>query len=470
MSLKSINIEIPTENPFKNCKLDRKKYSTILTKIIDNYSDGFVLGINNKWGTGKSTFVRMWRQELENSNYQTVYFNAWENDFENNPLIALMGELKSVTKSSTEVKFKNTLKKAAILSKHITPIIIQAVADRYINTKSLKDAITGLTESFNDIFENEVNEYSNKKKNIVDFKTNLADFIGSSIEKKPLVFIIDELDRCRPDYSVSILEQIKHFFNVPNIVFVLSIDKIELGNAIKGVYGSDRIDSNEYLRRFIDVEYSIPEPTSEIFYNFLYDNYSFDDFFKSEERMKFNEFRNDKSEFLTACKLLFSSNPITLRQQEKIFNLARLSLKSFNYNNYVFPNLFIFLNYIKILHPHFYNDLKQRKLSIIQMQNKLKEIVKIGKDEKAQKELMWIEAYLLNQYINYLTENNYYREKLYEIDSNNSGQYKLLIKSVIGEDQVFLNILDNMNHRRNGGNLDLGYLMDKIDLFDTIKL
>ncbi|SNR60683.1 KAP family P-loop domain-containing protein [Lutibacter agarilyticus] len=467
MSLKSLNIEINPENPFENCKLDRKKYSTILTKIVENYSDGFVLGINNKWGTGKSTFVRMWKQELKNLEYQTVYFNAWENDFENNPLIALMGELKSVTKSSTEVKFKKTLKKAATISKHLTPIIIQAIADKYINTKSLKDAISGVTDSLNDIFENEVNEYSNKKKSIVDFKEELSDFINDSIEKKPLIFIIDELDRCRPNYAVSILEQIKHFFSVPNIVFVLSIDKKELGNAIKGVYGSDRIDTNEYLRRFIDVEYSIPEPKPELFYTFLYDYNKFDNFFNSTERLKYSEFRYDKTEFLKICKLLFSNKPITLRQQEKIFNLAKLSIKSFNPNNFVFPVLFIFLNFIKILYPEFYENLKLKKLTLSQVQDEFKKIVKIEKDENIQRELMWLEGYLLNHYKNYLIENHYYREKLFEKDTN--GENKLLVKSVVGNDQDFLGVLEGISYR-SGGDLGLDYLMDKIDLFDSMTI
>lgn len=65
------------------------------------------------------------------------------------------------------------------------------------------------------------------------------------------MFIIDELDRCRPRYAVEVLEQIKHLFSVPGIVFVLSIDKVQLGNAIRGFYGSDLIDADEYYKNQI---------------------------------------------------------------------------------------------------------------------------------------------------------------------------------------------------------------------------
>ena len=95
MNIKHHEIEIKTENPFANCKLDRQKYSSVLTSIINSYPHGFVLALNNKWGTGKTTFVKMWEQDLKNQEFQTLYFNAWENDFENNPLTALMGELKN---------------------------------------------------------------------------------------------------------------------------------------------------------------------------------------------------------------------------------------------------------------------------------------------------------------------------------------------------------------------------------------
>jgi tRNA A37 threonylcarbamoyladenosine biosynthesis protein TsaE len=75
--IKHKEIDILAGNPFANCKLDRQQYAKVLTSIVDTYGDGFVLAINNKWGTGKTTFVKMWEQALKDNKYQTVYFNAW---------------------------------------------------------------------------------------------------------------------------------------------------------------------------------------------------------------------------------------------------------------------------------------------------------------------------------------------------------------------------------------------------------
>ena len=187
MNIKHPDLEIPATNPFANCKLEREKYADILTNIVNSYSNGFVLAINNKWGTGKTTFVKMWQQKLINEGHKSIYFNAWENDFENNPLTAIMGELKSLTKSANNQKFKSTLKKAAIMSKHIGPAIVQSIADKYVDTKTIKEAITEITKGLTDIFENEVNDYVDRKNSINEFKTSLADFIVDAYNGKPFI-------------------------------------------------------------------------------------------------------------------------------------------------------------------------------------------------------------------------------------------------------------------------------------------
>ena len=469
MEIKHNQILIPSENPFENCKLDREKYANVLTNIIDSYSTGFVLALNNQWGAGKTTFIKMWQQDLINKEYQTIYFNAWENDFEDNPLTALMGELKALTKSSTKEKFKKTLKNAAVLSKHVAPVIAKAIADKYINTDSLKEAIVGITNGLSDIFENEVNEYSNKKKGIQDFRESLSEYISSVSEDKPLIFIVDELDRCRPNYAVSILEQIKHFFTVQNIVFILSIDKTQLGSAIKGVYGSESIDSTEYLRRFIDIEYSIPYPAEDIFYKYLYDYFKFDEFFQSSERRSYSELTEDKRHFLSTCKLLFSKNNITLRQQEKIFSLARLALRSFRNNEYVVPHIFLFLSFVKINKEEFYKNLINKKLSISEVQAEFLSIIESSLYEETESELLWLEVYLINFYHNYV-DNNYHKEKLFELNKE-LGENELKFDSIINKslNKQFVRFLEGISRVRGEGNLDLSYFIKRIELIEDIK-
>lgn len=469
MKIKHSNLEIPQNNPFENCKLSRKKYADILTNIVNSYPDGFVLAINNRWGTGKTTFVKMWQQELNILGHKTIYFNAWENDFEDNPLTALMGELQTITTGITESKFKDTLKKAATISKHILPIIAQSIAEKYIDSKSLKEAIKGVSEGLADVFENEVKEYAEKKKGTTEFKKSLSEFIASSFGNKPLIFIVDELDRCRPNYAISIIEQIKHFFVVPNIVFILSIDKEQLGNAVKGVYGCELIDSDEYLKKFIDLEYSIPEQQIDIYYKYLFEFFEFKDFFESRERNTISDLRSDSSNFLNISNILFSDRNISLRQQEKIFALSRTALRSFRSNEYVVPQILLFLSFIKITQNVFYNNLKNKKLTITQTQEEFLKIIQKYKTIKNENELIVLEAYLLNYYSNYIST-DMPNIGIYQYNFESHRQ-ELVITSIVSRDksQQLKGIIEEINKGQREGRLNLGYFISRLELIEDIK-
>jgi predicted KAP-like P-loop ATPase len=305
MKLRLNEVPIPNAGkPFENCKLDREKYAFVLTKIIETYSEGFVLGLNNRWGEGKTTFIRMWKIHLGNQGFKTLYFNAWEHDFNNDPLSAILSELKSLEIYDKQ-KFAPLIKRGAKLTASLVPILMGALAEKYIDTKSIKDAFQTLSEEAASIFEEEVNEYANKKRGLDEFKKDLQKYV-SKIDKKPLIFFIDELDRCNPKYAVELLEIVKHFFTVPGIVFIVSTDKKQLSNSIKGYFGSEDMDSEEYLRRFFDLEYTIPKPDMTSVIDWMLEKYSFK---QLEQNIQFEEYRFLRKLAVEYFKKLRSSNP-----------------------------------------------------------------------------------------------------------------------------------------------------------------
>jgi len=93
--IKSREIEISKQDPFEHDLLGRKESAEILTNFITSANDGFVLCLDAEWGQGKTTFLRMWQRYLEHRSIPTVYFNAWENDFSDDALVALIGELSA---------------------------------------------------------------------------------------------------------------------------------------------------------------------------------------------------------------------------------------------------------------------------------------------------------------------------------------------------------------------------------------
>jgi predicted KAP-like P-loop ATPase len=95
MEIKIRPIEIPSETPFVNDELDRQAEIKNLTELLVNIETPLVFTIDAKWGSGKTTFIKMWQADLSNQEIFSLYFNAWETDFAEDPLIAFLGELNS---------------------------------------------------------------------------------------------------------------------------------------------------------------------------------------------------------------------------------------------------------------------------------------------------------------------------------------------------------------------------------------
>ena len=271
MNYRFEEIDIIPDNPFANCKLGRERYAKILEQILSKGSDGCVMSLNGSWGTGKTTFVKMWQQMLENEGYTTLFFNAWEHDYITDPIVGLIGELSNISPKEKTKKHLASIKKiASKLFLRIVPTIGKQITEHYLG-EEVADAVSEALDEGTDIFKSEIEKYQEESNGIKAFRTSLQKFAECCDEEHPLVFFIDELDRCNPNFAVKVLERIKHLFAVPHVIFVLSIDKKQLANSVRGFYGSDRIDADEYLRRFIDIEYFLPKPDYNSFINYVCD-------------------------------------------------------------------------------------------------------------------------------------------------------------------------------------------------------
>ena len=466
---------LPDENqPFLHCKLDRQKYAGVLTSIIQNYAEGFVLALNGEWGTGKTTFVRMWQAKLKKENFKTIYFNAWENDFENEPLTALLGELKKLVDNQND-SYKSLLKKGVIITKNILPALAKGVISKYMDAGITLDVLEKSIDAATDILDKEVEEYVNKKQGLVDFKHELEKYIEANNDGKPVVFIIDELDRCRPDYAVEVLEKVKHFFSVKGIIFVLSIDKVQLGNSIQGYYGSQNINTEEYLRRFIDLEYKLPEPNTKAFCDYLYNYYQFNEFFDIGERTQYTVFRGEGERFKNFTSKLFEKYNYTLRQQEKIFAHSRIVLRTFHNDNYVFPHLFFLLIHLKERETEFYNKLKAVEFSVQGLVSDYEKIYStILYDEienDYSKEFISIESLLVSFYNNTLLRSGKRSMKNYDLVTTNGNKTELSFETTINNGQfrdIVLSFILNVQNSEYFG-FDLKVLLSKIDLIENIE-
>ncbi len=215
--------------------------------------------------------LRRWQRDLENQGLRAIYFNAWEEDFCDDPMLTIVGQMSEYFENSS-------LMNGAMEVGRVASILLMR------NLKGIANRFTGA--SF------EIYGTENKDQQLVteylalhavkdDFKDKLAKLSEEVLEEtgRPLVFIIDELDRCRPTFTIELLERVKHIFDVPNIVFVLGINRDELYKSLKSVYGD--IDADTYFRRFFDLEFNLPPVDAPAFGKYLMQRYELRQFFTS---------------------------------------------------------------------------------------------------------------------------------------------------------------------------------------------
>jgi hypothetical protein len=469
MPIKHDELEIDINNPFQNCQFNRKQYANVLTSIVEDNASGFVLALNNKWGTGKTTFVKMWQQMLKNEGYSTLYFNAWENDFDDNPLVALMAELQTLSTRKTSKSFASLVKTGAVLSKNVLPGLIKAIAEKYIDIKAVTDVLENATKGVTEILSDEIEKYAEKKKALKEFREEMVKYTQEVNSDKPLVFIIDELDRCRPSFSVELLEQIKHFFSVKGIIFILSIDKEQLGYAIKGFYGSDKLNVEEYLRRFIDLEFIIPEPDIEKAIPYFIDYYNFQEFFSNPSRIRYSDLSRDFNSFKDIANILFQTRSVTLRQLEKLFSHARITLKSFEINDYVLPGRYISLIYLKFFFSDIFTKVSTYAYSPQELLDALFSTYPGNISGDNINAFLYLEANICSMYC--LGHPEYkYRQILHELA--NSNEYQIDFKSQLntrynGNQDLAIVLRDVLSRIRFNG-IPLSFLLDKINLKEKL--
>lgn len=311
------DIAVPEDDPFKNDLLDRKESVEVLTHLVSSFDGPCVLAIDAAWGNGKTTFLRIWRQHLLNLEFPLVQFNAWETDFAGDPFLALSTELMDGLKkyAGPDDKIDAKLDAARELAKKVmrraVPGIIRAVTAGILDVNALLEKELG--GALASIAEDRFSQYKSAKDSIAEFRSTLqeiADALAKCRDNRPLIVMIDELDRCRPSYAVELLEVAKHLFSVDRIVFVLAVNRSELTHSIKALYGT-KFDANGYLRRFVDIDFRLPDPDRNDFIKSALTQIRIDDYFSRTQDRPGRRYREDMRNMV---EVFFRTPSLSLRQ------------------------------------------------------------------------------------------------------------------------------------------------------------
>ena len=286
--------------------LERRPYANFLTDYLvskvkgtdGNGTKSFTLALDGRWGQGKTFFVTNWAKDLGSATpaYPIQIFDAWSADYVNDPLVAFMATFKAAIDEridaaglSTSVKEKAAEHIAAAVSgfrrailpagKQIAKGLLQKATGIAIDEiyeackhetdsgaahneeKLAKAGLEVLNKGLDEFFGKALEEQGKRQQAIQEFRgaieAALKELLDHEAISLPMFVFIDEVDRCRPSFAIALLEGIKHLFGIPGVCFVVSTNMAQLSESIKSVYGSG-FDGYGYLKRFFDVEYSLP--------------------------------------------------------------------------------------------------------------------------------------------------------------------------------------------------------------------
>lgn len=280
--------------------LQRDEFVKQLERIIENISENKAstcFAINGKWGCGKTFVLDMLQERLEekqseqtaDNKYFIIRYNSWKYDYYSEPLSSIVAELMTTIEERAAL-FPDSEEKQKILGalygiSIVLLTVFGTVAE--IGTglpfkDGIKASIEGCKEGKKNYKEkHDYDAYLSLRKSIEKLNEILKDLS----EKYTILFLVDELDRCMPEYAIKVLERLHHLTEgKSNIITVISMDKEQLKKSVEKIFGIE--NSDKYLEKFIqfevkldygDVSEKITDKHADYIALFDYEKFPFDE-------------------------------------------------------------------------------------------------------------------------------------------------------------------------------------------------
>lgn len=361
-----MNTEPLTFQNFDQLKLSN--FGTRLTEFISidrHFVDGaLILSLSGGFGSGKSTFLEMWRHQIsetEGPAFDTLLLNAWDADFLSDPLLSIASSILKHFEVTNPSKTEKLKELAGWLSRfsvatlnEVTKAVTKIDATKIVDAADSNPKNHGM-KCF-ELFED-------RKKSFGEMKS-LLEKLASDADR-PIIVIVDELDRCRPDYAVEYLEVIKHIFDIKNIVFVLGVDRDSLASSVRAMFGSS-INFDEYFRKFSHRNITLPQGDSSTIMNFA--AHLGDYYLKNKAVVRNIDHHIASYERSKECKILPSLKPSPRQLHEAIRISTHAMTSKEKRGGGITPDVAEAINIMSLLsvtRPHLYRRLGSPDCSAI---------------------------------------------------------------------------------------------------------
>lgn len=322
--------------------LSRQPYLDLLKSIIANQCNnptGYSFAIDGEWGCGKTWILTELEKQLTEDSekkYLIFHYNAWENDFYDEPLVAILSvmieELNKVTsqKSIYDAAIDELLKQASAdlltlvsgIVKEVTKIDAEEIIKRKKGFfKRIKENTKLSAKDINTLvpLQHTLQEVRNTLKRLS--------------EKFHIILIVDELDRCLPEYAIKVLERLHHICNEIPVIQIITINKRHLADSVAKVFGKEYLHSlnmlksieqfsDFYLQKFINLTIPLPKGKLDNKLDVL-NGFERDYKLYIRKDMAERDFIIFDDDFLLSF-IVELFNGVEKRTQEKIFSLVKL--------------------------------------------------------------------------------------------------------------------------------------------------
>ena len=347
--------------------LGRKPVGQRLTDLLDRVEQPLVIALDGGWGSGKSHFLKLWtgahKKDL-GGKAKIIYFDAFEHDYLDDPLISLVARLTTKEAETTwGNKAVKAIKKAALPLARFG-LRLGAAAATAGATEVVGPAADAVATKTGEATQASIDAFWKRETGRIaamqQFRDALASLTKDGGAPEKIVFIIDELDRCRPDYALTLLEIVKHFFAVPNVHFVLGANLDALEHSVRARYGAD-IDATTYLQKFIHLKMQLPKFVENDVKTTVALTYFEKAFSHSGLEQRFQE------DIRAQVEWLMHSHEVSLRDFNRIIFECSLITPSLKMPDKYFSVL-VSLLLMRVLSPRTYRSFLERKLTLDEIQ------------------------------------------------------------------------------------------------------
>lgn len=235
----------------------------IFIKVIRSTVPPLTIGLYGSWGSGKTEIIKALEEDLRNDDCLTLIFDAWKYRYECNLILPLICALQREHLSKFE-GVKDSAKK-------IVTSAALVMANQFLKNKVGVDI--GEVKMALQTYEEGYKHYKKYDDNVALIEKEYKDFIKVLLNKtgkKKLTVFIDNLDRCLPDITVNLLEDISSFLSIKGVpcIYVLAMDKENVIKAINHRYPD--FDGMHYLEKIVHIALKMPLPRKRENHNSSY--------------------------------------------------------------------------------------------------------------------------------------------------------------------------------------------------------